>query len=84
VPNINPLPHPNAAKVYINWFYSKAGQQAFVDIIQQPSARVDVDMSKLPEYLLPKPEDQDMNAAQFLDEKRLKATRDDVTEWHGN
>lgn len=52
VPN-HELPHPNAATVYINWFYSQEGQQAMIDVRNQPSMRADVDNSALPEYIIP-------------------------------
>jgi len=52
VPNID-IPHPNAATVYINWFYSKEGQQAMIDIRTQPSTRKDVDNSALPDNVIP-------------------------------
>jgi len=52
VPNID-LPHPNAAKVYINWFYSKAGGQALADIRGAPSRRADVDNSKVLSFTVP-------------------------------
>ena len=52
VPN-HDLPHPNAATVYINWFYSQEGQQAMIDTRNQPSMRADVDNSELPEYVIP-------------------------------
>jgi len=54
VPNID-IPHPNATKVYINWFYSKAGQQELVNIRSTVSRRTDVDLSALPDYLIPEP-----------------------------
>lgn len=49
-PNLNPLPHPNAARVYADWLYSKEGQQAMVDLEAIGSLRTDVDLSKLPSY----------------------------------
>lgn len=55
LPNLNPLPHPNATRVYANWFYSLAGQQAMVDVFGQPSHHAGVNMSKLPQYIIPKP-----------------------------
>jgi iron(III) transport system substrate-binding protein len=39
---VNQAPHPNAAKVYVNWLLSKAGQTAFADITKQNSRRADV------------------------------------------
>jgi iron(III) transport system substrate-binding protein len=80
LPNLNPLPHPNAAVVYANWFYSKAGQQAMVDIIATPSNRADVDMRKVPEYSIPKSgvEYLNMNDQMFTDTTRVKEMRDQL------
>lgn len=47
VPNITPLPHPNAARVYLNWMFSREGQQALVDILGLASTHKLVDQSKL-------------------------------------
>lgn len=41
-------PHPNAAKVFINWLLSKEGQTAFSLARQDASARVDVPTDHLP------------------------------------
>ena len=38
----NKAPHPNAAKLFINWFLSKEGQNAWCKEIPQNSARTDV------------------------------------------
>jgi len=35
-------PHPNAARVFIDWLLSPDGQQTIVDVSGRPSARVDV------------------------------------------
>jgi iron(III) transport system substrate-binding protein len=40
-------PHPNAAKLYVNWLLSRAGQTALQEIVQVNSARVDVPKDKL-------------------------------------
>lgn len=37
------LPHPNAAKVFTNWFLSKEGQQIYSKALVQGTRRVDVD-----------------------------------------
>ncbi len=81
LPNLNPLPHPNAAAVYANWFYSKAGQQSMIDILGEPSNRADIDQSKLPEYAVPKPgiEYINMNDEMFTDGARVKAMRDELS-----
>ena len=47
------LPHPNAAKVYINWFYSQAGGQALADVRGAPSRRADVDNSSVLSSIVP-------------------------------
>jgi ABC-type Fe3+ transport system substrate-binding protein len=36
-------PHPNAAKVFINWLLSKEGQTVFTKAMGQPTRRFDVD-----------------------------------------
>jgi ABC-type Fe3+ transport system substrate-binding protein len=48
-------PHPAAAQVFINWYASAAGAQAYQDIMLEASNRLDVDKSKLPAYTIPKP-----------------------------
>ncbi|HEY7065013.1 MAG TPA: extracellular solute-binding protein [Chloroflexota bacterium] len=84
IPNLDPLPHPNAAKVYVNWFYSRAGQQAMVDVLQVTSNRVDVDMSKLPPYIIPQPgvEYMNMNDETYTATEKVQAMRDDVNKWY--
>jgi iron(III) transport system substrate-binding protein len=81
VANINPLPHPNAIRVYANWMYSKSGQQAMVDATGLFSTRVDVDTSKLPDRIRQQPgvkytnaNDENLNGADMT-----KAMRDNVT-----
>jgi ABC-type Fe3+ transport system substrate-binding protein len=39
---INNPPHPNAAKVFLNWLLSKDGQSAWSRITQENSRRLDV------------------------------------------
>ena len=39
---VNKAPHPNAAKVYINWFLSKDGQENWTKITTDNSRRLDV------------------------------------------
>lgn len=48
-------PHPNAAKVFVNWYASKPGQEAYIASKGTPSRRTDIDMSAIPDYLLMKP-----------------------------
>lgn len=39
---VNKAPHPNAARVYINWLLSQEGQKAWVEATAQNSRRLDV------------------------------------------
>lgn len=55
VPAIDPLPNPNAARVYLNWFLSKPGQQALVDIIGIGSNHAEVDQSRVSRWAKPRP-----------------------------
>ena len=48
-------PHPNAAKVFLNWYASKPGQEAYIASKGTPSRRTDIDLSSLPDYLMMKP-----------------------------
>jgi iron(III) transport system substrate-binding protein len=48
------IPHPNAAKVFINWYMSQPGQEVYESVMLETSARADVNTG-LPDYLIPKP-----------------------------
>lgn len=48
-------PHPNAAKVYVNWLLSKEGQTTYVRAIKQISARVDVPTDHTYSWRVPQP-----------------------------
>jgi iron(III) transport system substrate-binding protein len=48
-------PHPNAAKLYINWLLSKDGQTAWQTAIKTPSLRIDISKDGLPSDQMPKP-----------------------------
>lgn len=76
-----PLPHPNAAKVYINWFYSKSGQQAMANIDNVPSYRKDVDLSAIPQTMIQQPEVEytTMNDERFVSKDAAQKMRDDLT-----
>ena len=43
-------PHPNAAKVFVNWFLSKEGQELYVKVMHQSTRRLDVDTKRLQEF----------------------------------
>lgn len=48
-------PHPNAAKVYLNWLLSKKGQEAWIAGSGTPTLRMDVSMDQLDPDLLLRP-----------------------------
>ena len=48
-------PHPNAAIVFLNWYASQPGQEAFSSVWLTPSNRTDVRIDAIPEYTKPKP-----------------------------
>ena len=44
---VKDLPHPNVAKVFINWFLSKEGQELYGAVMQASTRRLDVDTRAL-------------------------------------
>jgi ABC-type Fe3+ transport system substrate-binding protein len=48
-------PHPNAATVFLNWYASQPGQEAFSRTYNVPSRRTDVNVASIPDYVVPKP-----------------------------
>jgi ABC-type Fe3+ transport system substrate-binding protein len=48
-------PHPNAQTVFLNWFASQPGQEAFTRAYNVPSRRVDVSVAGLPDHTILKP-----------------------------
>lgn len=84
VPNLDPLPHPNAAIVYINWFFSKAGQQAMVDELERASRRLDVDHTKMPDYTVPKPGVSYLDLNRYTGQEATQKMRDDLNTWYAS
>lgn len=68
----NRYPHPNAAKLYLNWLLSKEGQTAFAVSGGYVSARLDVPTDYVSPWRAPTP-----GAVKTYDEAAL-AKRDDV------
>lgn len=48
-------PHPNTARVFINWYLSREGQQVLADNYLQAGTRQDISTAKIPEVKLRKP-----------------------------
>ncbi len=52
---INKAPHPNAARLFVNWIASKEGTEVYNKAQVTVSLRSDVDNSWAPPYIIPKP-----------------------------
>ncbi len=52
---LNQAPHPNAAKIFLNWVLSKEGQTAWSKAMDHVSRRKDVSTEHLPPYIVPPP-----------------------------
>ena len=50
---INKAPHPNAAKLFINWLASRAGQEPFARSVLSASLRTDVKYVDMPSWVFP-------------------------------
>jgi ABC-type Fe3+ transport system substrate-binding protein len=48
-------PHPNAAKLFLNWILMKDGQTAWNSAWRTASVRTDVSNSWVPDFIVPKP-----------------------------
>lgn len=46
--------HPNAAKLFVNWFASREGQDVWAKTVREPTLRKDVDLSPVPSYIVPR------------------------------
>jgi len=46
-------PHPNSAKLFVNWFAGRSAQQAFAEATQALSLRTDLTYAGFPPYLFP-------------------------------
>jgi ABC-type Fe3+ transport system substrate-binding protein len=52
---LEPAPHPNAAKLFVNWIASKEGCETYNRAQLAVSTRTDVDHSYAPDYTMPAP-----------------------------
>src|SRR6202035_5556994 len=50
---INKAPHPNAAKLFINWIAGRAGLQAYANAITSISLRTDTKYDAIPPFMFP-------------------------------
>jgi ABC-type Fe3+ transport system substrate-binding protein len=51
---VNRAPHPNAAKLFVNWLAMKEGNEVFNRAQVLVSTRADVDNSWAPPYIIPR------------------------------
>ena len=51
---LNQAPHPNAAKIFVNWLASKEGSEIFVHAMGVASTRNDIDEGFLPSEIIPR------------------------------
>jgi ABC-type Fe3+ transport system substrate-binding protein len=70
-------PHPNAAKVLINWMLSKEGQIAYQKVTKENSLRVDIPKDGLPKHIVPRAGGKYFHAdlSRYSQPKDLKAIR---------
>ncbi len=52
---ISNAPHPNAAKLFINWLLTREGQNSYVQVFGSPSARIDASTQGLDPTVIPDP-----------------------------
>jgi iron(III) transport system substrate-binding protein len=69
---MNKGPHPNAARLFVNWFAGRAGQESFANATQSVSLRDDIKYENVPSYLFPQ------RGAKYMDTSDWKF----VTETH--
>jgi iron(III) transport system substrate-binding protein len=65
---VNKAPHPNAAKVYVNWFLSRAGQAIWAKNALDNSRRLDVEPGDPTSVVPPDVNPPDLNAEKYLPE----------------
>lgn len=52
---INSAPHPNAAKLFVNWLLTREGQNSYIKFFGSPSSRVDASIEGLDPTVIPDP-----------------------------
>lgn len=53
VKQVQGVPHPNAATVFLNWYLSAPGQEVYSSVVGERSLRTDVTVPSVPEYVDP-------------------------------
>lgn len=52
---MNRAPHPNASRLFVNWFVSREGLEVYSRARSNPTLRNDLDESFLPPQTIPRP-----------------------------
>jgi len=63
---INRAPHPNAAKLYVNWVLSKEGSTLYAKANGVPSLRVDVPTDHVEPWMIPLPDWPNVNTEEGM------------------
>jgi ABC-type Fe3+ transport system substrate-binding protein len=50
---VNKAPHPNAAKLFVNWVAGPQGELAYSEATQAVSLRTDLKYTGIPEFMFP-------------------------------
>ncbi len=79
---LNKAPHPNAAKVFINWVLSRDGQIAWQKYTETNSLRMDIPKDDLPREWVPQEGVRyfHMSLSKYNNRKAIKAMQQIVTE----
>jgi iron(III) transport system substrate-binding protein len=69
---VNRAPHPNAAKLFVNWIAMKEGNETYNRAQVGVSTRTDLDNSWAPDYIIPKPGEDYVDAYgwEFMQQSR--------------
>ena len=65
-------PHPAAARIFVNWYASAPGQEAYSRAMMEPSTRTDVKPDNIPDYMIPTPGTRYLNQYEqtwYVDER---------------
>ena len=62
---LNRAPHPNAARLFLNWIAMKEGNEVYNRAQVGVSTRTDVDNAWAPDYIIPKPGEEYVDAYEW-------------------
>jgi iron(III) transport system substrate-binding protein len=83
---LDKAPHPNAAKVFLNWVLSREGQIEWQKISSKNSLRTDIPKDGIPPEIIPKPDGHyfDADYAQYQQAGGIKAIKKMIEEGLNN